>query len=452
MTKKIRKSFTLLQVFLLLIILPLLITNSIYAMPPVQRTILPNKLVLLVNEDHSLPMVTLQLLIDAGSRRDPAGQEGLAYLTSKGILLGTSKHTFTAINEEMDFMGGYLTASADNDFITVSFRVLKKDLDKGFNLFMETLMQPSFPEEEIKKEIQKTLAAIQSDEEMPEDVAEKAFQKTLFPDNPYGHPAEGTKESIPKISRKEIVKFYDTYYHPNISVLAVVGDISAEEVKTKLIPRFNEWQTGKIPEEHFNPVFAEEPKVVKINRDIAQANIIIGQKGVSRNNPDYYCLTVMNYIFGGGGFGSKLMDEIRVKRGLAYSVASFFSPGKYPGSFQINLQTKNSSAKEAISVSVKELEQMQEKLVSEQDLIRAKKYLTGSFPMRFDTQGKLANFITQIEYYGLGLDYPEKYPSFINSIKREDVLRVAKKYLHPKNLIISIVANLKETGEISLAK
>ena len=452
MTKKTQRNFPLLTVFLFLIILPVLITNTLHSMPPVQRTVLPNGLVLLVSEDHSLPTVTFQLLIDAGSRRDPVGQEGLAYLTSRGILLGTSRHTFTAINEEMDFMGGSLTASADNDYMTVSLRVLKKDMDKGFNLFMETLTQPTFPEEEINKEVLKTLAAIQSNEEMPEDVAEKSFLKTLYPDNPYGHPTEGTKESIPKISKKDIANFYNTYYHPNNSILAVVGDISAEEVKAKLISGFNGWQIGKILEEHFKSVFAEEPKFLKINRDITQANIIIGQKGVSRNNPDYYRLTVMNYILGGGGFGSRLMDEIRVKRGLAYSVSSFFNPGKYPGSFQIILQTKNSSAKEAISISLKELEQMQEKSVSEKELERAKKYLTGSFPMRFDTQGKLANFITQVEYYGLGTDYPEKYPSLINSVTREDVLRVAKEYLHPKNLILVIVANLKEAGEINLTK
>ena len=185
---------------------------------------------------------------------------------------------------------------------------------------------------------------------------------------------------------------------------------------------------------------------MKIDRGITQANIILGHAGVSRDNPDYYALTVMNYILGGGGFSSRLVRKIRNKRGLAYSVASFFDPGKYPGSFQIVLQTKNSSAREAISLSLQEMERIRKELVSEKELEGAKKYLIGSFPMRLDTQGKLANFLTQVEYYGLGPDYPEKYPSLIRSITREEVLRVAKKYLHPKNTILVVVANLKEAG------
>ena len=140
------------------------------------------------------------------------------------------------------------------------------------------------------------------------------------------------------------------------------------------------------------------------------------------------------------------MEEIRNKKGLAYSVVSFFDPGKYPGSFQIALQTKNSSARESISLSLQEMERIRKEPVAEKELEGAKKYLIGSFPMRLNTQGKLVNFLTQVEYYGLGLDYPEKYPSLIQSITREEVLRVAQKYLHPKNTILVIVANLKEAG------
>ena len=203
---------------------------------------------------------------------------------------------------------------------------------------------------------------------------------------------------------------------------------------------------AEIPKIPFKTSFAKETKTVKIDRGITQANIILGHAGVSRDNPDYYALTVMNYILGGGGFSSRLTEEIRNKRGLAYSVASFFDTGKYPGSFQIALQTKNSSAREAIALSLQEVERIRKELISEKELDGAKKYLIGSFPMRLNTQGKLTSFLTQVEYFGLGLDYPEKYPSLIRSITREEVLRVAKKYLHPKNTILVVVANLKEAG------
>jgi zinc protease len=420
--------------------------GPLLAMPPVQRTVLPNRLVLLVCEEHSLPFVTLQLLIDSGSRTDPPGQEGLSYMTARGLLLGTSKRNVTAINEELDFMGAALNASSGRDYTTVSLRVLKKDLDKGLDLLMDALTQPTFPDEEIRREVEKTLAAIQSQEDQPDEVAEKAFQRDLFLTSPYAHPVHGTKESLSRLTREALVKFYRAYYHPNHSILTVAGDITADELKVKILPRFTNWPMAEIPEVPFVTTFAKEPKVTKIDREITQANIILGHVGVSRNNPDYYALTVMNYILGGGGFSSRLVEEIRDKRGLAYSVASFFDPGKYPGSFQIALQTKNASAREAIALSLEEMKRIRTQGVSEKELDAAKKYLMGSFPMRFDTQGKLVNFLTQIEYYGLGLDYPEKYPSLIRSVTREDVLRVAKAYLHPENVILVVVANLKEAG------
>jgi zinc protease len=435
---------TIIPIFLLVFLC--LQSNAVSALPPVQRTVLSNQLILLVCEEHSLPFVTFQLLINSGSWKDPQGEAGLSYLTARGLLLGTTKRKVTTIHEELDFIGAGLSSSSSRDYATLSLKVLKKDLDKGWDLFMDVLTQPTFPEEEIKREVEKTLAAIQSAEDQPDVVAEKEFQKTLFLNSPYGHPVEGTKESLPRITRETIVRFYRTYYHPNNAILTIVGDITADEVKTKLLPSLAKWPMAEIPKVPFKTSFAKEQKTVKIDRGITQANIIIGHAGVNRDNPDYYALMVMNYILGGGGFSSRLTEEIRNKRGLAYSVGSFFDTGKYPGSFQIVLQTKNASAREAIALSLQGMERIRKEMVSEKELEGAKKYLIGSFPMRLNTQGKLTGFLTQVEYHGLGLDYPEKYLSLIRSITREEVLQVAKKYLHPKNLILIVVANLKEAG------
>ncbi len=419
------------------------VEGPLLAMSPVQRMTLSNQMVLLTSEEHSLPFVTLQLLIDAGSRRDSAGEEGAAYLTAKGLLLGTAKSGEKAINEELDFMGASLNSSPARDYATLTLRVLKKDLEKGFDLFMEVLTQPTFPREEVKREVQKTLASIQAAEDQPEDVAEKAFKENLFLSGPYRHPVEGTKKSLPSMTRETLDRFYKKYYHSNHSILAVVGDITQEEVKTKLIPKLEKWPKGKTPDAAGTNIFAKGPKTVKIDRLLAQANIILGHAGVSRDNPDFYALTVMNYILGGGGFSSRLMEEVRNKRGLAYSIYSFFEPGKFPGSFQIGLQTKNVSARQAIFLAREEIKRIQKEPVSEKEIEGARKYLTGSFPMRMDTQGKLVNFLLQVEYYGLGLDYPERYPRLIHGVTREDVLRVARKYLHPENCVLVVVANQK---------
>jgi zinc protease len=435
--------FRLSAAFIFLLFSLSLLEGPLLAMPPVQRTILSNQMILLTAEERSLPFVTLQLLIAGGSRMDSAGEEGASHLTAKGLLLGTVKRGEKAINEELDFMGASLNSSSGRDYVTLTLRVLKKDLGKGVDLFMEVLTQPAFPQEEVKREIQKTLAAIQAAEDQPDDVAEKAFQENLFLSGPYRHPVEGTKKSLPSITRETLDRAYKKIYHPNQSILAVVGDISQEEARTRLVPRLEKWPKGKTSDAPALNVFVKGPKTVKIDRMLTQANIILGHAGVSRDNPDFYALTVMNYILGGGGFSSRLMEEIRNKRGLAYSVYSFFDPGKLPGSFQVGLQTKNVSAREAISLAREEMKRMQKEPVSEKEIEGARKYLIGSFPMRMDTQGKLVNFLLQMEYYGLGLDYPEKYPRLIQSVSREDVLRVARKYLHPENCILVVVANQK---------
>ncbi len=416
------------------------------ALPKVEKTVTDDHLVLLVSEDHSLPFVTIQLLINGGSRRDPSGKEGLANLTADCLLLGTSSRNAAAINEELDFMGASLNASTNRDYTVVNLRVLKKDLDKGLDLLADVLTAPVFPAEEVAKELKKTVAAVQAEDDRPEEVAEKAFMRTLFRDGPYGHPVRGTKESLAGLTREDIEKFYGEFYHPNNAVLTVVGDMNMQEVRSRLLPRLAAWKKAPIPEESLTTVYEKEKRTLKIDRHISQANVIIGEEGVSRENPDYYSLAVMNYILGGGGFASRLTEEIRNKRGLAYDVASVFDPGKYAGSFQIVLQTKNATAREAIALSQEQMERIRKEPVSDKELEGAKKYLVGSFPMRFDTQSKLANFLSQVEYYRLGMDYPEKYPLLIGSVTKEDVLRVARKYLRPDETILVVVADLKEAG------
>jgi len=420
--------------------------SSSAAMPSVQRMVLPNQLKLLFLEDHSLPFVTFNLLIEAGSWRDGQGEEGLANLTARTLLLGTSKHSAAAVNEELDFLGSGIDSSCDVDYAALSLRILKKDLAKGFDIFMETLTQPTFPEDEMRRAVESILGTLQATEDQPHELAEREFRKALFLNNPYAHPVEGTKESLGGIKRESVLEFYQSYYRPNNAILAISGDITLEEVKAWLIPGLAQWGAREIPSGTFDESFATGPKMVKTDRTVSQASIVLGHKGIERQNRDYYAVAVMNSILGGGGFASRLMEEIRIKRGLAYAAGSIFPYHKHPGSFQVVVQTKNSTAREVIDLVIGEMKRIQNEPVSDQELEAAKKYLIGSFPLRFATQQDTAEFFTQVEFFGLGLDYPEKYPSFIQAITRDDVQRVARAYLHPDNCIMSIVANLKEAG------
>jgi len=413
-----------------------------------QRTVLPNGMLLLHSEKKALPMVKIVVAIKAGSIAEPAEKAGLANLTADLLNEGTERRSAKKISEEIEFVGGSLNTAGGAEYITANLSVLKKDIGTGLDLLSDILLHPTFPEEEIARRKAIIRNSILQMKEDPGDVASKAFLKAVFGNNPYGRPVEGTVESIESISRQDIMEFYRTSYAPNNSLMAVVGDISKDELGPLLNKYFKDWQKKELPTAAVAP--AERPgegrQVVKINKDLTQANIILGHSGITRNNPDYYAVQVMNYILGAGGFASRLMDNIRDNKGLSYDVHSFFSASKYAGTFEAVLQTKNSSANAAIDEIVKEMDRIMTEPVSDRELNDAKSYLTGSFPLRIDTNNKLAGFLIGVEFYDLGLNYVVNYKRFIESVTREDVLRVAKKYLNTKDYVLVIVGNLEKAS------
>jgi len=431
---------------IILILLLIGLPRLSFSLPPTERMTLKNGLRLTVSKDHSLPFVTFQLIIDGGSRLDPPDKGGLSYLTAKGLLHGTTSHTARQMSQTLDFLGASLSSSSSRDYTSVGFKVLKKDLIRGFNLFVDAFTQPVFPEDEFRREIQRTLGAIKSGEEDPGELCEREFTKALFAATPYGHPVVGTEESLARLTRNDLASFHDTFIRPNNAILVIVGDVTLHEIQKDLVPRLEGWINRPAPQPSFDQGTASDIKVLTKDRAITQANIVLGNPGPKRNNPDFFAMVVMNYILGGGGFSSRLLNEIRAKRGFAYSVHSAFDFKKYTGSFSVSLQTKNDSAREAISIVLNELKKMQKEPVTDKELEGARKYLTGSFPLRFDTQAKLAGFLAQVEFYGLGADYADNYASNIRAVTKDDVQRVAIKHLSPDNYILVIVGNLKEAG------
>jgi zinc protease len=411
------------------------------------RMVLDNGVILLTSEQRALPMVSIELLIDAGARLDGPGQEGIANLAARLLTYGTKRRTALQISDALDFIGASLSTGCGENLATVSMTILKKDLAAGLALLAEVLTQSTFPQDEIDRQKQSVLALLKAREEDPGDIAERRFAAALFAKSAYGRPVEGTESSVGAITQKSLREFYERYYRPNRTILAVVGDISAEEIADALDQSFRSWRKGMPSDKLAAPSASDAPATVRVNKELTQANIIMGHAGVTRDNPDYYALQVMNNILGGGGFSSRLMDSIRNERGLAYSVFSFFSADKSHGSFQVGMQTKNDSAREAMRVAREELERIRREPVSEQELDDAKSYLTGSFPLRLDTNQKVANFLAQVEFFQLGLDYPERYGGLIRKVTGEDVLRVANRYVHPEQLITVIVGDQKQIGE-----
>ncbi len=421
------------------------------------REQLPNGLVWLFSQQSGLPMVSLQMFIKAGTLEDPKGKEGLANLTASLLASGAKGKSATQIAQEADFIGARLTARGGDDFTTISLVILKKDLDAGLGLLQDVLLNPAFAPAEVERKVAQFEATLKSEEDDPMLLARRTFARDLYGNFPYGHPVLGTIQGLAAITPRDLTQFHRTYYRPNNAVLSVVGDLTQDEARQWVTKIFGAWAAAPVPAPKLPaiPPLAE-PKVVLIDRDISQANIVFGNLGINRANPDFYACQVMNYILGGGGFSSRLMDEIRVNRGLAFSVKSSFAPGLSPGPFTVSLETKNSSAAEAISQVRAQLQLIMNQPVKPKELEDAKSYLIGSFPRQMDSMTKRAQLMGYVEIYGLGLDYPWKYPKLIQDLTPAAIQRVAQKYLQPDKYLLVVVGKQSAipslTGQPDLKK
>lgn len=417
----------------------------------IKRSVLPDGAVLLVSEQHQLPMVTMTIAFDAGARRDPQGKAGLASLTASCLTLGTKELSAAQFNQQVDFMGSTVAVGTGQDYAEASFTSLAKYQDATLRLLAAALTEPALSDSEITRKRDENVAAIKADEEQPDYVAGVAFRKALFGDTPYGHPGEGTAESVAKLTPQDVREFYRAHYKIGDAVIAVVGDVKAGEVKAKLEKALDSLKGSVAAQtEPPAPSVAEGIHPTLINRSVVQATIILGSGGIARSNPDYYRLQVMNYILGGGGFASRLMKVVRSKAGLAYGISSGFEAGKFAGSFAVDTQTKNGSSNETLQLILEQLRDIQQHPVTDAELASAKKFLIGSFPLKLDRQSSIASFMLQVELYGLGLDYAERYPTLIQSVTKADIQRVAREYLHPDALVLVAVANQTEAA-INLA-
>jgi zinc protease len=425
----------------------LLLTVSSRALAlEVDRKVTTEGLTVLHVERNHLPMVVFVLLVNAGAVHEPAELAGLASLTASLLEEGTERRTSTQISDEIEFIGARYSSSAGMDYTTLGFKVLKRDLEKGFDVFADLLLNPAFPDDEVSRIKELVKGSLKQREEDPSFVASRAFKKEIYGNHPYGRIVAGTPETVEAVGRDDIVAFHSTFFVPNNSILAVVGDISSTELDGLLRKFLGKWERMPLPSLEVSPPEKPLRKVVKINKELTQANIMLGHLGVRRDNPDYYALRVMNYILGGGGFSSRLMASVRDEMGLAYDVHSRLSPGKLSGSFVSGVQTKNTSANKVIEEILRQMRLIRDEKVSSKELEDAKAFLIGSYPRKFDTMGKVAGFLVQVEFFGLGLGYIEQYPELIRSVTELDVLRVAKEYLDPENHVLVVVADQEEAN------
>lgn len=402
-----------------------------------------NGITVLVLEQHFLPIVEVHALIKTGSAQDPPDKAGLANLVASLLDEGTTTRSSKQLAEQIDFVGGALEAKAGEDFTTASARVLKKDVELGFTLLADILQRPAFLKPEFERIRSQILGEMASDNDDPGHVAMKAFNQLVFHGHPYRWPLNGTEESLGKITHADVLNFYAKEYTPGQVILTVVGDVTIEQVTGLVQTHFGAWKKVSSPTRNVKNASPVEKKTVQlIEKDLTQSNVILGHGGISRTNPDFYAVTVMNYVLGAGGFSSRLMDSIRDKQGLVYGIMSHFDARLMPGSFWINFQTRTEATNQAIQSVLAEIKSIREAPVSDQELSEAKSFLMGSFPLRLDSTAKLAQVLAQVEFYGLGFEYFSQYPKWIERVTKEDVQRVAKQYLNPQRYALVVVGNV----------
>lgn len=412
-----------------------------------KRIVMENGITLLILERPSLPIVSVEALVRAGSLYDPSDKAGLANLTASLLDEGTKKRSATQIADAVDFIGANLAAGANEDYVSASLRVIKKEVETGFDLLSDILINPAFDPKEVERVRKNILGSILSEKDQPQAIADRAFRSIIFGDHPYQNPVIGREETVPDITRDDIAAFHQTYYAPNNLILSIVGDVTEKEAVALAKKHFGKWERKKILFPRIGPPAPfQKKKMELIDKELTQASVVLGHVGIERGNPDYYAVTVMNYILGGGGFSSRMMTDIRDNKGLVYSIYSLFGANRFPGEFAVNLQTRSKSANEAIEGVLAEIQKIRNAPVTETELAEAKAYLVGSFPLRMETTARLASLLSAIEYYQLGLDYFEKYPTYINKVTQNDVLRVAKKYLDPEHYALVVVAKQSETN------
>ena len=428
---------------LVVIAVVLLLAMPLAAAPIAHREALPNGIVLLVAERPAVPIVAVRVFSRAGAVFDPPDRTGLANLMGALVTRGTAKRTGPELDSAIEFVGGSLEAGAGRDGLTTSLAVLRKDLTLGLDLLSEVVLSPTFPEAELKRKVTEIQAAIKRSEEDPGTVASRALSRLVFAGHPYANTVEGTQESVGKLTRDDVVKFYRQHVRPDVTIIAVVGAVTVEEARREITARFGAWPRPSTPPAVV-PVATPSgapPKEERTTRELTQATILLGRQAVRQSDPDYFPLVVASYVLGGGS-ASRLYGRVRDEGGLAYSVYSYANPSKYGASFVVGAQTRTAEVPKVIAIVREELERMTREPVSDRELHLAKAYLVGSFPLRLDTSSKDADFVVAVEELGLGLEYADRYRERIGRVTSADVKRVAAKYFVPDSFSRTVVGNL----------
>ncbi len=398
-------------------------------------------------EDHDIPMLDVAVTVPAGSRYD--SKSGLAGMTHEMLDLGAGDLSEDAISGGIADIGAELGGDVDQDMASITLRTLSSapERDKALGIMAKVVQHPAFPDEILAREKTRVIAALKEDETKPESIASRAFYKAVFGKHPYALPVSGDVAGVEAVDDRDVREFYRTHYNAARAVVAIMGDVTVKEAHA-----IAEQLTDELPvsnEPLPMPLVAMQIKSTeqRIPHPATQSHILIGEPGMSRTDPDYFTLYVGNYILGGGGFVSRLMNEVREKRGLAYSVYSYFFPLGQPGPFQIGLQTKKDQADEALALVRRTLDQFVADGPTEAELMAAKQNIIGGFPLRIDSNRKILGYLSVIGFYDLPLTYLDDFTGRVEKVTVQQIRDAFARHIHPDAMATVIVG---APGEKSL--
>ena len=419
-------------------------------LPDYEEHILKNGLKVFVAPTSEVPLVTMRLLVPAGSCADAAGSEGLAGMTARLLLKGAGGMGAEEISASVEGVGGRLEAWASRDYAVVTCDFLSRDFKLGLGHLARVVTKPDFPADEFEREKSIVLAEAMSVKENPYSLANREFLRLLLAPHPYGNPVEGYPASVGEMKREDVVAFHGNRYVPEGAVLAIVGDVDAGMAKKLVEKKLGGWK-GSAPADSrvaaLEKQAAKGRRVIVIDKpDLTQSQIRIGNIAAGRDTPDYFELTVANSVLG-GGFTSRLMDEIRVNRGLSYGARSRLGQYRYGGFFAVITYTKNATLRETIDVALDQVRLMRDEPVGDEELAGSRRYISGLFPFDIETNSDIAQWMTDLEFYQLGGDFIEKYRSRIGAVSSDGIRRVAKEHFGYDGNLIVVMTNYEETKD-----
>lgn len=416
-----------------------------YAGLPVQHWQLSNGAQVYFVENHDLPMLDVSVDFAAGSAYDPAGKYGLASLTHRLLDQGAGGLSDNDIASGFADLGAQLSGRFDADRGGITLRTLSaaEDQTPALALLTKVLAQPAFAPNIVDREKTRVISALKEAEGAPADIAEHAFEKAVFGTHPYAHRENGNISMVSTMTSPDLQNFYRSHYSAQGAVIALIGDVTrarADAIAQQLtagLPPANLAASTDIPP--VPPLTV--PVLLTIPFPAQQSQILMGQPGVARGAPDYFALYVGNYVLGGGGFDSRLMNDVRQKRGLTYSVYSYFMPMKQPGPFQIGLKTRTEVTEEALQVVRQTLADFMAQGVTSAELTQAKANIIGGFPLRIDSNQKILEYLAMIGFYHLPTDYLDQFPQRVNDVTAEQIKQAFANTVYPDRMATVVVGD-----------